>query len=336
MSNFLEDYNKYKELIAQYENEIYSEKYFLIIGDMPLKFLNAVQLCDQLDIINKVNSTSIHRTFNNADEAYDFYYNIVIFKKNINELIDNAKYIISIKYLINTINDFVNQSNYLNNTFCIVNPDNIDDLAQEVIDKLPNYPKLLSANYRINFIESCIISLQKEELEKLCQRKVILPTDIEKISLTQNIDKINFICDYYNLPHIIKDEITFSLKGTSFNNTDGSSRQEYLKELKEYKDKNPDNIIELGTKPFKFHNQQTDNDENAILYTWNNKGIGCAPREIAIEIYNKYKNPQFCTYLDNLKGGIYDNSLLGCNIKTDIFATEYLNNKELENEKEEI
>lgn len=81
MSNFLEDYNKYKELIAQYENEIYSEKYFLIIGDMPLKFLNAVQLCDQLDIINKVNSTSIHRPFNNADEAYDFYYNIVIFKK---------------------------------------------------------------------------------------------------------------------------------------------------------------------------------------------------------------------------------------------------------------
>lgn len=328
MSNFQEDYDKYKELVKEYEKEIYSEKYFLIVGNMPLKWLKAIQLCDQLDIINKINSTSIHRPFNNANEAYNFYYGIVSFKKRINDLIDNAKYIANINNLINTINDFVKQSEYLDNTLCIVNPDNISDLAQEVLDKLPNYPKLLSAKYRINFIESCIIYLPKEELEILCQRKVILPTDVEKISLNENIDKINYICDYYHLPHIIKDELTFSLKGTSYKNDDGSSRQEYLKELKKYKDENTNKIIKLGTMPFKFQ------DEPAILYTWNNKGIGCAPKEIAIEIYNKYKNPQFTTYLENLKGGAYDNSLLGCNIKTEIFATEYLETKEMENEKE--
>lgn len=333
---------KYKELLFVYEKETNSEKYKKIIREVPYEFLNAIQLCEQLNLIDKIKSINIHMNFNDADDAYNFYYNIVSFKKDINELIEKANYILKIQELKDNLNQFVNENN-LNSLLQIDN--GIDELvfyAKIITDILPNYPKLLSTKFRINFIESCIIALDVEELNTLCERKVILAQDISKISLVENTDnyinKVNSICDYYNLPHIQTENLQFSLKGTSYPNEDGSSRQDNIKLLNDFIKENPNIKIELDTKPFIFHNPKTNQDESAILYTWNNRGIGCAPREIATEIYENIKSPQFITYLNNIRGGKHENSLYGCGISTNIYTSEPYEkslNKD-ENDKDEI
>lgn len=128
------------------------------------------------------------------------------------------------------------------------------------------------------------------------------------------------MCDYrsYTADYCI---LSLKLKGVTFPNADGSSRQEHLKALKEYVDEHPDEVIPLTTESYTYQPEIGD-AEPAVRIFWGTREIGNIPRVAAEELQEKYNHPQCTAVLKSVTAP--DNLNAGCTITLNVIAPQLL------------
>lgn len=325
MTTYKEEYNKimsvYKKNMASYEDMISSPRYDQISCTMPFEFLNAIHLCEKLSLFEKLEKKP-KMYFSNIDEALVFYRNLISFNQKTETLLEDASYITTVGTLANTINELAINSPYLGKTFCIRPNNELISLAEKCLSEIPRYPEMLTKAFKWNFIESAILSFNKEALKTMVDYNIIKAKDLDHINLTETMndyqEKIHFLCTLLNHEHPILASYTLKLKAVTFSNEDGSSRQEYLSLLKQYAKAHPEETIKLTAESY-IYTPEIGEPEPAIRILWDDKILGNIGKDVVKEIQEVFDKPQYTVLLKEITGGDKGISY-GCNIDFNVVA----------------
>ncbi len=314
-------FDKYTEMLNLYQTETASDRYFGCISD-PYTFLDALQMYDKLKLFTEFDNPKMR--FRTAEEAELFYSDMINTKRNIPELLNKATYIASVNEIAKNINELVENSYFLPDTFCVPTDDKASDMAIKCLEVLPKYN--LTKLFRWNYIESVILSLDTNALYKLCTDGIIKADDIDHITLTHTDnnyrEKIIDLCHYLNRGEPLVENYNLKLKGVTFPNDDGTSRQANLKELKDYVLSHKDETIYLTAENYQYI-PEIGNPEPAIKVSWNGKCIGNIAQDAVANIVDRYQNPQFVATLTEVTGG-ERNMSMGCSINLGIIAPDFV------------
>lgn len=312
--------NKYKEKLEAYDKLTSSPEYLEIISTMPFEFLNAIQLCEKLVLYQNLQKKP-HMYFSNRDEAVVFYNNLISFRKRTSKLLEDATYMAEIGRLAQEINSFCTCP-YLGPTYFVLPNYEVINIAKKCLTEIPQYPRLCTKEFRWNYIESIILSLSIEDLKWMAKAGIIKNEDIDHISLIEKTnayqDKIKELCEHFHREIPPEQSYTIKLKGVSFPNKDGSSRQEILKELHEYMKVNPS--PQLTTRTY-IYTPEIGSPEPALAILYNGHEIGNVGKDIIAEIDAKFNHPQYTAELVDVYGG-ENNKCFGCKIKLGVIAPE--------------
>ena len=338
---YKEQYEKffemYKDMLNDYEKETTSARYHRILSTMPFEFLNATQLCESLSLYEKL-ETKPRMHFSTLDEACVFYRKLITFGKSSDNLLEDAAYIAEIGRIAESINGCVLSTPYLDESYCVVPNTEVISLAQRCLKEVPKFPQMLSKKFRWNYIESAIRSLDNESLKYMVDSKIIKPADIDHIALvdedSEYRQKVAYLCEILSHPQPIVASYELKLKGVTFPNEDGSSRQENIELLKKYAEENEGAVIPLVAQLYTY-TPEIGAPEPAIKILWNDKEIGNIAKDVVEEIIEKYENPQFTVELKTVAGG--DEKInFGCIVNFHIIAPGYSNMKALKPDNREI
>jgi len=321
--------DEYRVLFDKYNELITSQKYAEIISTMPFEFLNATQLYNKLVLFENLNPKP-HMQIHSIEEAKVFYKQLISFKIQSKKLLEDASFICEIGLLVKNLNDYVKNSVYLNDSFLIYENEEVIKLANQCLQVIPDYPKKLTKEFRYNFLESCILSLDTTDLEHLCEVKIIKAEDLDKISLILNQndyqEKIKFLCMYFEKDAPVIASRSVKISGVTFKNEDGVSRQDILKELQKIIIENPDYKVNLYAEKSTYK-PAIGPVEPAIRIMWDNKCLGYLSKDIVSDIYNNYDNPQFKVDFTHITSW-NDDKNLGCKINFGIIAPNLIESKE--------
>lgn len=324
--NFNASLTIYKQKLSEYEQLTDTPEYQEIISTMPFQFLNATQLCRKLQLFESLEKKP-HMFFSTVDEAKVFYKNLISFKSQSAKLLEDAAYMAQVGDVAEQINHLAKNDPYLGPAYQVLPNMEIINLAKQCLTEIPQYPRMLTKAFRYNYIESCILSLNTSELEWLCKANIIKSEDIDHISLTESYndyaEKIGFLCRHFNRDAPIRQTFQVKLKGVTFANEDGSSRQDYLRELKSILDINPEADIKLRAESYTYV-PETGSPEPAIRILWEDKCIGNIPKDMAADLLEKFNNPQYTADFVCLTGYQSDSYSIGCQIHLNVIASEYL------------
>lgn len=318
--SYNENYNKsmetYKKLVSEYETIVGSEKYKEVCDSMPFDFLNANQKVETLKLFHSVGETSKFH-FKRADDAISFMYGFVDVRKGMAELLDGASYIASAEAKANEINRLVENSSYLPSNLCVPTDGFIFGIARECLKVLPEYPNLMNMAFKKAYVESCIDSLSISGLQKLVQAKIITKNDIMVVRASGSAEykeKMNALREAFGMEHLFYEKHNIKVVGTSFNNEDGSSRQEILGRMKDSEN------VELTTKKGIFV-KAPGVEKKSVAIKWDKQTIGYVPQGTVDEMYSKYDNPEFESEFKEVTGG--GDISYGCNVELGIVAKEF-------------
>lgn len=313
----------YQKMVEDYEELTNSSRYFEILSTMPFEFLNASHLCEQLALYEKLEQKP-RMYFNSLDEAKVLYKNLIGFPAKSEKLLEDASFVVEIGSRAEEINRYVENNPYLSKELAISPNNEVVDIAKRCLSEIPSYPKMLTKKFRWNYIESVIYSLDKGSLDWLAKSKVIKAEDIDHISLIGESDayheKVQFLCDILNHPQPVVASYQLKLKGVTFPNEDGSSRQKNLEELRKHSLESSE-VVQLAAESYEYQ-PEIGSPEPAIRISWNGKCIGNIAKSVAEEISEKFNNPQCTATLDHFSGGS-DGMNLGCVINLNIIAPGY-------------
>lgn len=316
----------YQQMIQEYQEMVENPQYFEILNTMPFQFLEAAQLCEKLKLYSVLEQKPrMHFTY--AEEAILFYKKLCTFKSTSDTLLENASYIIELNKKVEAINHFVMGNPYLANQkeLYISQNEDLVKIARRCLEEIPQYPKMMTKEFRWNFIESVIYSLPISEIDKLVECNLIKGKDIDHISLTEVKNnyqaKITHLCAITGHTQPIIASYELKLKGVTFPNADGSSRQENLIALKNYVDEHPNEEIILTTESYTYH-PEIGEPEPAMRIFWKEKEIGNIPRVAAEELQQKYDNPQCTATLKNVTAAS-EKIVAGCTIMLGVIAPQY-------------
>jgi len=328
-AHYKEAIENYKNMMKEYETAISSPRYLEVISDMPFQFLGAKHLCETLMLFENLD-TKPKMTFASLYEAIGFYKELVSFNKKTDKLLEDASFISQIGALARYINNYANTNPYLGKSFCIASNTEIIKLADECLTNIPKYPDMLTKRFRWNFIESVISCFSKEELKQLVDEKIIRKNDIDNIELV-NVkndykEKITYLCDLLGHGQPVMHSYELKLKGVSFPNEDGSSRQKNLEDLKEYMKANPNSEVSLTTRTYTYV-PEIGEPEPAIEIAWDGKVIGNIARVAAEEVIQKFNNPQLTATCKEVTGEHKEGKdiYFGCVIHLNVIAPGYAN-----------
>lgn len=179
LQSYMDEYNALK---AQYDEMVQSSKYQEAVGMLPFELLSAKQVCETMSLFATLD-TKPKIIFSSVEEAEVLYDNIRNFKKKLDELLVAASYIMEVDTLTDKINVLVDNAPYLPGNLKLCNNKYLSQIAADCLQELPNYPKLASSEFLYNFVESCLYSFNKEQLQALVSKKIIKGITIDKISL---------------------------------------------------------------------------------------------------------------------------------------------------------
>ena len=112
---------------------------------------------------------------------------------------------------------------------------------------------------------------------------------------------IKALCDKFNLNVVpVKTEV-LRIKGCTFNNEDGTSRQGNIRELETYINANgiaPALRVENFT-----YKPEIGEEEPAARIIWGDKELGVLPRDVAIELHNSYADKIITAKANKILGG---------------------------------
>ena len=321
----------YNEKLEEYQKIVESEKYAEIQRTMPFDFVMALNLCNLLEFFNDDKESRMD--FKSAQDASAIYNRIIGFRNEYEELLENADFVVSAKVDADEINALVDENIYLPGSLKIQADSFLNTLAKECIKEIPKYKSLLSKKFRNRFTESCIESLPAEELDKLVMNHLIKTEHLDMISpigTKEYEDHLSHLCHVLNHNEIIVASYKQTLKGTSFDNEDGTKRQDILKELEEAIKQNGAKAAKLTAEQY-LYVPEVGKEEPAIRISWNGKTIGNIAKDVVFDILNKYKNPEFKVELKEITGGNHtceplnsakpaQNIYYGCNVDLKVYS----------------
>ena len=322
----MDNYNKLKE---QYEKLVYSDKFYQVSASMPFDFLKGRYIIETLALYKDMDGQA-RLNFRSGDDAVQRFLDITDFKNHIEDILDGAAFVMEVAEVEKQINTLVSSTPYLSSSLEVPTLGRLENIANDCVKELPMYKSLMTKEFRIGYIESCIQSLPKNELSKLLTARIIKDTDLDKISLTggkQYEENIKFLCEITGHKEIIEKNFVQRLKGVKANDDNGISRQDYLKEISKMirEGKTPDiNVVPC------IYTPEMGNPEPSIKIMWDDKCIGFMPKEVAKNLSEAYENPQYKASIKNIIGG--NDIAYGCEINFSVISPKYT----LSNEKENI
>lgn len=316
--------NYYQKMLESYEQLVTSQRYFEIISTMPFEFLGATQLCDKLSLYERLEKKP-RMFFNSKEEAFIFYQKLVGFPSKSKKLLEDAAYMAEVGQVAGEINKFASNSPYLGDTYKVIPNEDVITMAEKCLREIPQYRKKLTKNFRWNYIESVIMSLNQEELDWIVSKKVIRTEDIDHISLTETTnqyqEKVKHLCTLLGRDLPAEAVYQVKLKGVTFTNDDGISRQEVIKKLQEMRTLHPERPVRLNAISY-VYTPEVGNPEPALRIEWDGQCIGNVGKDVIAEIDAKFNHPQYTADLITINGG--EDVAFGCQIKLGVIAPEII------------
>lgn len=317
---YMEEKEKYNELYSAYEKRLNAPEYFDIIGRSSYKMLEAVYLYQQLAFFQNMGKKA-YVPFSSAQEIIVFYSTLIQSRKNSAQLLEDATYLVETGKIADEINQFLQESSYLPPNLAVPMNNEMISLARQCVQTIPQSAKLMTKAFRYHIIESALLSVPLEDMNLLLQAKFILPQDLECINLAleenQYQEKIKAICDFYQIEQPATKSYNLKLKGVTFPNEDGSSRQDLLLKLKEALGSSTPT---LTAKPYTYIPEIGD-PEPAIGIYWDEKQIGNIGKDVVADLMERFENPSFRVQVKAVSGG--ENGIgLGCSILLSVIGKE--------------
>lgn len=317
--------NTYEELYQQYQKLILSEHFELIKSEIIFDILKCRYLSDILKIYKTTDPTIIPKfNFKSGEEAKDIFFNIVQFKKCIAPLLNNIAFINDTLELKNKINQLVKNDDYLSDSLLLPSLGRIEEIIKDALKELPEYQQNTTKEFKTHFIESCIYSLDEDQLNILIQNRIIKVSDLDHIRLSYDAvynKKVDYLCNILGHQPLNIISVQTKIRGCSFNNEDGSSRQEYLKELKKANELQPQT---LQIVPF-VYKPEIGKEEPAAYVMWGNKCLGFIDKTIIGEAVEKYNNISYSAQINNIRN---KDDKYGCELTLTITSPKIIDRSE--------
>ena len=326
----MDDYNLLKK---EYDEITENQSYMDACEEMPFAFLEAKQKAEVLKLYkDKYDKDDAPFKFKRADEAIIFLRSIVDLKKSSEDILENASIIVRAGEIADKINKHVDDSPFLPDTLKIEENVFLMDLACDCLKVIPEYPSLLTKDFKTSYVQSCLENLSENSIRKVIECKYISVKDLDNIKLhgSENYEKnIKVLQEVFGIDTIPEEQHTIRLAGTSKNNEDGTSRQEILKEMS-----TKGNVPLRCEKGIFKPEVGKELKSVAVIAKNEDKTLGYVPQAVVDQMYEKYENPQFDA--DNLKviGGGSVN--YGAEVNLKVIAKELNKTEEKKTEDNEV
>lgn len=307
---------EYEALHRELEEKISSEKYATAIALAPFEFISAIHVCELLEAFNSNSSSIMH--FDSAEDAEATYTKIIKFKDKKDEVMEMADTVAEVGRDVDKINELVTSNPYLPNSLMVEKDETNCFFAEKAIKMASQYNELLSRKFRDRFTESCIESLSSKELDNLVSNGIIREQHMDSIAKTGSntyVERYRHLCiDVFGKEDVSLGKYNQSLKGVTFENPDGESRQTILKkideEIKDGKEVSLSASVEEYT-------PELGAPEPSVRILWGDKTIGFLPKESARQISEMSDKPiRLETKLSKITGG--GEVLYGATVEVDI------------------
>ena len=322
MSNYIEHLNsamdKYETLRDKYNTIISTDEYQDTITSAPFKFLIGIHTYEILEMFNNAES-GVLTPIDSLQEALSIYRNVVEYRKNFEQILNQASAIIDADEQVKEINIFVEESPYLSASLLIKNKETLVNLAKKCIDKFPKYVNLYTIKFKTRFIESCMESLNDTDLDIMVEEGIIKPTDLDMLHTVGSStyeDALKHLCIVLDHKELVIENYKLQLVGVTYRNEDGINRQDILANLSA-KIKAGEKL-ELKAEGY-LYTPNVGNPEPAIKITNNDIIIGHIAADVVADIESKYKTPQYKAEIVGITGG-KDGLSYGCDIMLSIIS----------------
>lgn len=329
--NLKKSLDAYNDLFSNYSDYAESTRYAEISRTMPYEFVSGLNICRILESFNN-DEISSKMAFTSAQDATAIYNRIMNFNNKYKDLLESADFVIETKTRADAVNALVSESLYLPTTMKIKADGFLESIARECLEKIPKYPDYLTKKFRNRFTESCIESLPNEELDKLIMNKLIKSSNLDMISPIGSKEyeaHLAHVCNVLQHNEIAVASYKQSIKGTTFDNEDGTNRQSILKEIEELVSQGK--TVFLTAEQFSYK-PEIGNEEPAIKVLWNGKIIGYIAKDVVFDVLNRFENPKFKIELKEITGG--EKVKYGCNVDLKVYSMAPM--KELVSSQQEI
>ena len=161
----MDDYNLLKK---EYDEITENQSYMDASEQMPFAFLEAKQKAEVLKLYkDKYDKDDAPFKFKRADEAIIFLRSIVDLKKSSEDILENASIIVRAGEIADKINKHVDDSPFLPDTLKIEENVFLMDLACDCLKVIPEYPSLLTKDFKTSYVQSCLENLSENSIRKL-------------------------------------------------------------------------------------------------------------------------------------------------------------------------
>ncbi len=328
--SYKKDFEHYENALKEYD-KITSDKHFLeVVEEMPFAFLEAKHKYETLELYKDMyERKDAPFKFSRADEAINFFKGIIELRKKTDIILENANIVVRASSLAKSINEFVDESPYLSADLKINENERIANIAKDCLKKMPEFPSLMTKDFKISFVESCINSLSEDSLKIIVKTGYISKNDMNNIRLTGSKkyeENINFLQKEFGLDELVNEHHIIRLAGTSKDNPDGTKRQDILKQMAETKD-------EITLKCTKgIFKPEVGKELNSVEVSWNKKIAGYVPQAVVDQMWEKYEDPDFKADFKQIVGGGSVN--YGCEVDLGVIGKEKEEVKKNEEEEE--
>jgi hypothetical protein len=326
--------NNYDKLLKAYKSVVSTPEYKDAVYAAPFEFLRMLYLAKRIDLYAQAkDGEKPDFKFTSVQEALSTYNDIMMFSDGVQELLDKAALIEQADMLAKKLNGYVTLSDYLGNDLCVPENSTVVPIAKECITMFPKAKREISPELRIHILNNMLHTFGEKQTAILASKNVFSKGDINALAPLATTDKaktnISVLCTGFNVSLVQIKSAELNLKGVTFNNEDGTSRQEYLKELETA-------IKETGEKPSLTlktyaYTPKIGSPEPAVAVYWKDKCIGNLPKDVAGEIHEKYADKVLAaSVLETVGGGD-----VSYGVKISLNICEPIKDTSKENEKEE-
>lgn len=262
-----------------------------------LEFQDCIALLGKMRLFAELENPD-YPPFSSKDEYITTRLRLAGFTERKIELLDAAATIYTYEENIRRCNALFEKSILDESSYIPGQNDSIYALTKQLLKTANDFGKYLTPEFLFAISVSAVESLSESDILSLVENGFITEDDIEKMLDIQGIeDKIARLSDTLGIQPPITETHEIKLKGVTYANEDGSSKQEYLKELSNATNK------EISIVPYIFHNPKNNQDEPAAKVMWGEKCIGNLPASFMIELDDRFKNVSFSAELDRVVGG---------------------------------
>lgn len=296
----------YEGLLRNYTAIVNMPEYKDAVYGAPFAFLRALYLakCINYYATSDVKTKPVFE-FTSVQDALSTYNDMTNFSQITKDLLDKASLIVQADNVAEKINSYVKLSDYLEDSLAVSRNTSITPIARECVSVLPQASKEISPELRYDMLKDMLNTFNEKQIGILAAKGVFTAQDIDpllgRVSSDTAKKNMSVLLTGFHVTSTLIKRLNLHLKGVTFANEDGSSRQEAIKELDEYiraSGIHPSLAVELYT-----YRPDMGTPEPACRLKWGDKCLGNLPRETAIQLHDTYTDKLLSADVVNVVGG---------------------------------